>query len=114
MEIPTDELSVISDAGEVRIIELTPAVTVRVLDRELATEVGRYLDLVCSSREQDLRRIDHGARDDVDRGDDPLHFGPEGVLHLHGLDHREGIADSDVPAYPDPHVENLARHRGDD
>lgn len=56
-EIPTDELSLISDAGDFRLVELTPGVSVRVLERELATEVGRYLDLIGSTRAQDLRRM---------------------------------------------------------
>ncbi len=52
-----DELSLVTDAGEVRIVELAPDVTVRLVERDLAGEVGRYLDLVSSTRERDLRRM---------------------------------------------------------
>jgi hypothetical protein len=57
VEIPVDELSLVTDAGEVRIVELGPDVTVRLAERDLAGEVGRYLDLVSSTRERDLRRM---------------------------------------------------------
>lgn len=52
-----DELSLVTDSGEVRIVELGPDVTVRIVERDLASEVGRYLDLVSSTRERDLRRM---------------------------------------------------------
>jgi hypothetical protein len=52
-----DELSLVTDAGEVRIVELAPDVTVRLVERDLSSEVGRYLDLVSSTRERDLRRM---------------------------------------------------------
>lgn len=52
-----DELSLITDSGEMRIVELGPGVTVRVVERDLSNEVGRYLDLVSSTRERDLRRM---------------------------------------------------------
>src|SRR6266542_1069518 len=52
-----DVLSLMTDAGELRTFDLTPAVRVRILERELRQEVGRYLDLVGSSREQDVRNM---------------------------------------------------------
>lgn len=52
-----DELSLVTDSGEVRIVELGPDVTVRIVERDLSSEVGRYLDLVSSARERDLRRM---------------------------------------------------------
>lgn len=53
----TDEISLISDSGEVRSADLSPAAAVRILDHDLAIEVGRYLGLVASAREQDVRRM---------------------------------------------------------
>jgi hypothetical protein len=53
----TDEISLISDSGEVRSADLSPATSVRILDHDLAIEVGRYLGLVASAREQDVRRM---------------------------------------------------------
>ena len=55
--IPIDTVSVITDGGELRSFELSPSTHVRILERDLRQEVGRYLDLVASSREQDLRNI---------------------------------------------------------
>jgi len=52
-----DVLSLITDAGELRTFDLSPAVRVRILERDLRQEVGRYLDLVGSSREQDVRNM---------------------------------------------------------
>jgi hypothetical protein len=52
-----DVLSLITDGGELRTFDLSPAVRVRILERDLRQEVGRYLDLVGSSREQDVRNM---------------------------------------------------------
>jgi hypothetical protein len=52
-----DVLSLLTDAGELRTFDLSPAVRVRIVDRDVRQEVGRYLDLVGSSREQDVRNM---------------------------------------------------------
>ncbi len=49
--------SVVTDSGEMRNFELGPNVAVRIADRDLSDEVGRYLNLVGSSRARDLRRM---------------------------------------------------------
>lgn len=49
--------SVVSDAGDMRNFELTPSTSVRLLERDLSDEVGRYLNLVGSARARDLRRM---------------------------------------------------------
>jgi len=49
--------SVMTDSGEMRNFELGPAVSVRLAERDLSDEVGRYLNLVGSSRARDLRRM---------------------------------------------------------
>jgi hypothetical protein len=51
------EISVVSDAGEVRTVEVTPATSVRLAEKDLQVEVGKYLSLIASSRDQDLRRM---------------------------------------------------------
>ena len=51
------ELSLVTDSGEVRTFTLTPAVGVRVEDRDLNEEITRYLSLLNSARDQDLRRM---------------------------------------------------------
>jgi len=51
------EVSLVSDSGEVRSAEVTPATSVRIAEKDLQVEVGRYLGLIASSRDQDLRRM---------------------------------------------------------
>jgi hypothetical protein len=51
------EISLVSDNGEVRTAEVTPATSVRIAEKDLQVEVGRYLGLIASSRDQDLRRM---------------------------------------------------------
>ena len=52
-----DEIALITDAGEVRTAELGTATSVRLAERDLNQEVGRYLNLIASTRLQDLRRM---------------------------------------------------------
>lgn len=54
---PVDVVSVVTGAGEVRTFELTPALHVRIVDRDLRDEITRYLDVVGSAREQDVRQM---------------------------------------------------------
>jgi hypothetical protein len=51
------EISLVSDSGEVRTAEVTPATSVRIAEKDLQVKVGRYLGLIASSRDQDLRRM---------------------------------------------------------
>jgi hypothetical protein len=55
--LEVDVITLVSDAGDVRSIELTPAVSVRLAEHDVNDEVGRYLGLLGSAREQDLRRM---------------------------------------------------------
>jgi len=55
--IESTEISLVSDSGEVRTAEVTPATSVRIAEKDLQLEVGRYLGLIASSRDQDLRRM---------------------------------------------------------
>jgi hypothetical protein len=52
-----DYLSLITDSGDVRTTELSPAFSVRLLEKGLPAKVDRYLDLVSSSRDADVRRM---------------------------------------------------------
>jgi hypothetical protein len=49
--------SIVTDAGDMRTFELSPAIRVRLAERDLRQEVGRYLDLLGSTREQDVRNM---------------------------------------------------------
>jgi hypothetical protein len=55
--VEMEQISVISDAGEVRNVDLNTNTSVRIVDHDLNTEVGKYLGLVASAREQDVRRM---------------------------------------------------------
>ncbi|HXJ13826.1 MAG TPA: carboxypeptidase regulatory-like domain-containing protein, partial [Candidatus Limnocylindrales bacterium] len=55
--VETEEISLITDAGEVRSVDLNPTTSVRILDGDLKVEVGRYLGLIAASRDQDVRRM---------------------------------------------------------
>jgi hypothetical protein len=50
-------ITVVSDTGETRSIELTPATSVRLLDTALHTDVTRYLQLLDANRSQGLRHL---------------------------------------------------------
>ncbi len=55
--IAIDTVAVITDGGEIRSFELSPSTHVRMVERDLRQEVGRYLDLVGSTRQQDVRNM---------------------------------------------------------
>ena len=53
--------SIVTDAGEMRNFELGAGTSVRIAERELTDEVGRYLSLIGSSRARDVRRMSFTA-----------------------------------------------------
>jgi hypothetical protein len=55
--VDVDMLSIVSDSGDLRTFELTPATSVRILDRDLDQELQRYFTMVGSSRAKDVRRM---------------------------------------------------------
>ncbi len=59
--------AVVTDAGEMRNFELGPGTSVRIAERDRTEEVGRYLNLVESSRARDLRRMMIAATGSGDR-----------------------------------------------
>ena len=61
------KFSVITDAGEMRNFELGPGTSVRLAERDLTDEVGKYLGLIGSSRARDLRRMTISATGAGDR-----------------------------------------------
>jgi archaellum component FlaC len=56
-KITVDQISIVSDSGEVRVFDLTPTTSVRVAEKDVNDEVGKYLGLVASTRDQDVRRM---------------------------------------------------------
>jgi hypothetical protein len=55
--LEVDLITLVSDAGDVRSVELMPGVTVRLADHDVNEEVSRYLGLLASVRREDLRRM---------------------------------------------------------
>ena len=49
--------SLVTDTGDLRTFELSPAVRVRLAERDLRLELGRYLDVLGSTRERDVRNM---------------------------------------------------------
>jgi hypothetical protein len=52
-----DVLHLVTDAGDIHMVELTPGVAVRMLDTDVSEEVARYLAIVGSARDRDVRRL---------------------------------------------------------
>jgi hypothetical protein len=61
------EFSIITDGGEMRNFDLGPNTSVRLAERDLSDEVGKYLNLIGSSRARDLRRLTISATGNGDR-----------------------------------------------
>ncbi len=59
--------SIVTEAGEMRNFELGSGTSVRIAERELTDEVGRYLSLIGSSRARDVRRMTFTAAGSGDR-----------------------------------------------
>jgi hypothetical protein len=66
-KIGLTQISLVSDSGEVHIFDLTPSTTVRVVEKEVSEEVGKYLGLVASTRDQDVRRMTISTAGDGER-----------------------------------------------
>jgi hypothetical protein len=49
------EMTLVSDGGDIRVVEITPAVTVRLAERDSTQQVGAYMGLLASSRARDQR-----------------------------------------------------------
>jgi hypothetical protein len=65
--VETDEISLVTDVGEVRAVDLSAATAVRVVERDLNVEIGKYLNLIASAREQDVRRMTVSTAGDGER-----------------------------------------------
>jgi len=55
--LEVDYLSLISDGGDVRTTELSPQFSVKLLEKGLSGKVDRFLDVLASSRDADVRRM---------------------------------------------------------
>jgi len=66
-KITVTQISVVSESGEVRLFDLTPSTSVRVAEKEVNEEVSKYLGLVASTRDQDVRRMTISTAGDGER-----------------------------------------------
>jgi hypothetical protein len=55
--LEVDYVSLVTDNGELRTTEVAPQFSVKLLDRDLAGKLARFLDVVSSTRDADLRRM---------------------------------------------------------
>jgi hypothetical protein len=66
-KIGLTQVSIVSDSGEVHMFDLTPSTIVHVLEKDVNDEVGKYLGLVASTRDQDVRRMTISTAGDGNR-----------------------------------------------
>ena len=55
--LEVDYVALLTDSGEVKTTEVSPSFSVRLLEKGLPGKVDRFLDLISSGREADLRRM---------------------------------------------------------
>ena len=55
--LEVDYVSLLTDSGDLRTTELSPAFSVRLLEQDLSGKVSRYLDVLSTAREADLREM---------------------------------------------------------
>jgi hypothetical protein len=65
--LEVDLATLVSDSGEVRSIEITPAVSVQLAESDVSREVSQYLHLLASVRQEDLRRMTIATEGSGDR-----------------------------------------------
>ena len=51
------EMTLVGDGGDIRVVEVTPAVTVRLAERDSTQQVGAYMGLLASARGSDQRQL---------------------------------------------------------
>src|SRR5262249_57581523 len=52
-----EEITLVGDAGDIRVVEITPALTVRLAERDATQQVGAYMGLLASARGSDQRQL---------------------------------------------------------
>jgi hypothetical protein len=59
--VQVTQLAIVTDAGEMRLFQMGPDVTVRAAEPEIHKDIERYLSLMGSTRSKDVRRMTIGA-----------------------------------------------------
>jgi hypothetical protein len=65
--VDQQQVAILTDTGELRTFDLTPATSVRIVEQDLNHEVSRYLNLIGSSRAKDLRTMNISTAGKGDR-----------------------------------------------
>jgi len=65
--VDEQQVAILTDTGELRTFDLTPSTSVRIVEQDLNHEVGRYLNLIGSSRAKDLRTMNIATAGKGDR-----------------------------------------------
>jgi hypothetical protein len=65
--VDEQQVAILTDTGELRTFDLTPVTSVRIVEQDLNHEVGRYLNLIGSSRAKDLRTMNIATAGKGDR-----------------------------------------------
>ena len=66
-KITAYRLSIASDTGEVRVFDLNPSISVRVVEKDVNEQIRKYLGLVASTRDQGTRRMSISTAGDGER-----------------------------------------------
>src|SRR5215467_2413070 len=53
----TEEITLVGDSGDIHVVEISPAVTVRLAERDSTQQVGAYMGLLASMRGSDQRQL---------------------------------------------------------
>ncbi|GAC1661471.1 MAG: DUF4139 domain-containing protein [Candidatus Acidiferrum sp.] len=56
-KINVSQISIVSDSGEVRVFDLNASIRVRIAEKDVKDEVSKYLGMVASTRDADVRRM---------------------------------------------------------
>jgi hypothetical protein len=66
-KVTVDQISIVGDNGEMRIFDLTPTTDVRLAEKDVNEDVGKYLGLIASTRDADMRRMTISTAGDGER-----------------------------------------------
>ncbi len=66
-KVTVDQISIVGDNGDVRVFDLTASTDVRLAEKDVNEDVGKYLGLIASTRDVDMRRMTISTAGDGER-----------------------------------------------
>ncbi len=66
-KVTVDQISIVGDNGDMRVFDLTPSTDVRLAEKDVNDDVGKYLGLIASTRDADMRRMTISTAGDGER-----------------------------------------------